>query len=488
MRASGCITTDWRRQHEHAQITCESRSKIYAGGTTVSAGTLAISSAAALPGFDTPGRYSVGFDAVLSVGNGVTDADVTTILGTGNLGFGSVIGFDTTDGDRTAIPLTGDIGLRKTGANTLSLAEAGNTYSGATNVAAGTLRIPGTQTITSDVRAEAGAQLHLDGDVTMTGPVRWQGGDGLWALSGTSEISGPMVLGNITGNALRVSEGAQLTISGNITAEGGNSRFYVTGSGEVIVTGVIGQLNTANAGGVFESPTVHLLGLNQFTGQFNVGVGTVVVNTLYDTGFESSLGTGTGPNGRITNMTSTAGSAEATLRYIGEETSTNRQMRFMSNVEGARNVIEASGTGQLRFSNGTFNPAISRPPQNLVLSGTNTGLIEGRIQNNTGGGVISLIKEGTGTWILKDPTTFTGTTTISAGTLVAAAPAALETSPRVTVAAGATFDVSGIAAGYAIRPTQTLAGDGTVEGSVTLGGGGTLSPARVRAHSRSRRL
>jgi len=436
----------------------------YAAGTTVLEGTLAIASAAALPGFDTPGRYSVSFPAALSVGTGVTDSEVSAILASGNIAAGGDIAFDTTAGDRTAPAIFGDIGLRKTGANTLSLAEAGNTYSGATNVAAGTLRIPGTQTIASNVRVEAGAQIHLDGDVTMTGPVRWQGGDGVWAVSGTSEISGPMSLGNINGNVLRVSEGAQLTIGGDITAEGTNSRFYVTGTGTLIVTGNIGQLNTANAGGLFENPTVYLLGLNQFTGQFNAGVGTLVVNTLFNTGFESSLGTGTGPNGRIINMTSAGGAVEATLRYIGEETSTNRQVRFMSNTAGGRNVIEASGTGQLRFSSDVFNVTLSRPPQNLVLSGTNTGVIEGRIQDNTGGGVISLIKEGTGTWVLRDPTSYTGPTTITAGTLRVAAPRALERTASVTVNTGGTLEIED---GVTL-PTASIIVDGGTLSASTL--------------------
>jgi fibronectin-binding autotransporter adhesin len=436
----------------------------YAAGTTVLEGTLAIARAAALPGFDTPGRYSVSFPAALSVGTGVTDSEVSAILASGNIAAGGDIAFDTTAGDRTAPAIFGDIGLRKTGANTLSLAEAGNTYSGATNVAAGTLRIPGTQTIASNVRVEAGAQIHLDGDVTMTGPVRWQGGDGVWAVSGTSEISGPMSLGNINGNVLRVSEGAQLTIGGDITAEGTNSRFYVTGTGTLIVTGNIGELNTANAGGLFENPTVYLLGLNQFTGQFNAGVGTLVVNTLFNTGFESSLGTGTGPNGRIINMTSAGGAVEATLRYIGEETSTNRQVRFMSNTAGGRNVIEASGTGQLRFSSDVFNVTLSRPPQNLVLSGTNTGVIEGRIQDNTGGGVISLIKEGTGTWVLRDPTSYTGPTTITAGTLRVAAPRALERTASVTVNTGGTLEIED---GVTL-PTASIIVDGGTLSASTL--------------------
>jgi autotransporter-associated beta strand protein len=289
-----------------------------------------------------------------------------------------------------------------------------------------------------------------------------------------------MTLGNINGNILRVSEGAALTISGNVAAEGTASRFFVSGSGELIVTGNIGQLNTSNAGGMQGPATVHLLGLNSFTGQFNIGQGTVVVNTLYNTGFESSLGIGTGTNGIITNMAG-GNTGEATLRYIGEETATNRQVRFQSNVAGARSVIEASGAGKLTFLNAAFNAPDStstRAAQTLVLAGTNVGQIEGRIANNSATSVVSLAKEGPGTWLLKDPTTFTGTTTISAGTLAVGTTRALETSPRVTVAAGATFDVSAIVGGYVVASatTQTLAGNGTIVGSVTLGAQATLSP------------
>ena len=452
----------------------------YAGTTAVSAGILGVAGTPALPGWNVPGRFSVASGAVLSVSNAVADADVTAMLATGNFASGGVIGFDTTAGDRTAPALAGDIGLRKTGSNTLSLAATGNTYTGATTVAGGTLRIPGTQTIGSEVRAEAGAQLHLDGNVTLTGPVSWRGDGGLQSLSGTSEISGPMTLGNINGNILRVSEGAALTISGNVAAEGTASRFFVSGSGELIVTGNIGQLNTSNAGGMQGPATVHLLGLNSFTGQFNIGQGTVVVNTLYNTGFESSLGIGTGTNGIITNMAG-GNTGEATLRYIGEETATNRQVRFQSNVAGARSVIEASGAGKLTFLNAAFNAPDStstRAAQTLVLAGTNVGQIEGRIANNSATSVISLAKEGPGTWLLKDPTTFTGSTTITAGTLAVGTTRALETSPRVTVAAGATFDVSAIVGGYVVASatTQTLAGNGTVVGSVTLGAQATLSP------------
>ena len=120
----------------------------YTGGTTVAAGALAIEDTAALPGWDTAAEYSVASGAALVLGNSITDGDISTILGTGNLAAGASMGFDTSDGDRTYTPdITdtgaGSLGVIKSGANMLTLTGA-NTYSGTTEVNAGELNIEDT--------------------------------------------------------------------------------------------------------------------------------------------------------------------------------------------------------------------------------------------------------------------------------------------------------------------------------------------------------
>ncbi|OYV05050.1 MAG: hypothetical protein CFE26_13635, partial [Verrucomicrobiales bacterium VVV1] len=115
------------------------------GFTKTGAGTLV------LPGFSTDGRYSVALDATLAVQNAVTDSDVTAMLATTNFASGANFGFDTSAGSRTVSlnlvdTAQGPLGIVKLGANTLTLTGT-NTYTGGTDVLAGTLNIPSTSVI-----------------------------------------------------------------------------------------------------------------------------------------------------------------------------------------------------------------------------------------------------------------------------------------------------------------------------------------------------
>jgi autotransporter-associated beta strand protein len=113
----------------------------YTGGTTIAAGGLAIANTAALPGWSTPGAYSVAASAALAAADSISDANIATMLATGNFAAGAMIGFDTSGGSRTyAVRVAGALGLAKYGANTL-LVTGSNTYSGETLLAGGVLEI-----------------------------------------------------------------------------------------------------------------------------------------------------------------------------------------------------------------------------------------------------------------------------------------------------------------------------------------------------------
>jgi autotransporter-associated beta strand protein len=81
------------------------------------------------------------------------------------------------------------------------------------------------------------------------------------------------------------------------------------------------------------------------------------------------------------------------------------------------------------------------------------------IQNGTGGGALSLAIDGAGTQRLTFANTYTGNTTITAGTLLA------------NNASG-----SATGAGNIAINGGTFGGTGTISGSVTLASGGTISP------------
>ena len=220
----------------------------YAGNTTVTAGTLVISSAAALPGFDSPGRYSVASGAALTVGNAVVDADVAAILGTGNFASGGAIGFDTAAGDREyaaaiADTSTGGLGLLKQGANALTLSGI-NSYTGTTTVSAGTLSI-----------ATAAALPGFD-------------------TAGRYTVAPGSVLA--VGNA--VTDGQVTTILGTGNIASGGSLGFDTTAGDRAYAAAIADPPAAALGLVkLGDNALTLSGVNSYTGTTTVAAGTLTL-------------------------------------------------------------------------------------------------------------------------------------------------------------------------------------------------------------------
>ncbi|NBO46954.1 MAG: hypothetical protein EBU85_08130, partial [Actinobacteria bacterium] len=184
----------------------------YTGNTTVSAGVLSIASTSALPSWNTNGGYSVANGASLAVYNAVTDANITTMLGTTNFAAGSAIGFDTTTADRTysaALGNTGQgaLGLTKVGSNTLTLT-ANNTYTGNTTISGGTLQVGAGSTsgaLGSGAVVNNGAlvfnrsdNITLANNISGTGSLT-QNASSILTLNGTNTYSG---LTNISGNGV----------------------------------------------------------------------------------------------------------------------------------------------------------------------------------------------------------------------------------------------------------------------------------------------
>jgi fibronectin-binding autotransporter adhesin len=88
-----------------------------------------------------------------------------------------------------------------------------------------------------------------------------------------------------------------------------------------------------------------------------------------------------------------------------------------------------------------------------------------------------LTKNGQGSLIMAANLTYTGGTTVNAGALVLSNAAALNSSPLLMVAAGATLDASGRSDGtLTLVNGQRLTGGGAVGGNVIVGPGAMLSP------------
>jgi autotransporter-associated beta strand protein len=94
-----------------------------------------------------------------------------------------------------------------------------------------------------------------------------------------------------------------------------------------------------------------------------------------------------------------------------------------------------TNTGALGFNGETGN-------RTLELTGSGTGSLTSVLGNNSGS--TSLIKSGTGTWTLRGNNTYSGTTAINAGTLIAANAGALgSSSANINVSAGGALGLSG---------------------------------------------
>jgi autotransporter-associated beta strand protein len=82
----------------------------------------------------------------------------------------------------------------------------------------------------------------------------------------------------------------------------------------------------------------------------------------------------------------------------------------------------------------------------------------------------TLTKAGEGTLVLEGTNSYTGATTISAGSLVLGAAGSIGSSSVLDVASGATLNVSAVTDGFVVGTNQTLRGGGTVLGNTTVNG------------------
>lgn len=107
---------------------------------------------------------------------------------------------------------------------------------------------------------------------------------------------------------------------------------------------------------------------------------------------------------------------------------------------------------------GTKEVTFGALPREFRLTGTNTGLntLNGSIGDSARGSVVSLVKDGPGTWVLGGNNTYTGTTTVNEGRLLV----------NGTIAAASEVTVT----------NATIGGNGTIGGNVTLAANSTIAP------------
>ncbi len=381
----------------------------YTGTTTISAGTLQIGNG--------------GTSGALSSGSNIINNSSLIINRSGEYYYGGVI--------------SGTGTVQKTGTGALTLT-GNNTFTGDFTISSGTVRI-GIAGTSGSVNADIinndtlifnrSDNYTFSKNISGTGMlVKW--GKGLLILTGNNTFTGGTL--NVDGSGIQIGNGGTTgSLTGNVQ---NNFPLYFNRSDAYTFNGVISDTSSIyNIG----SGTTTLTGISSYTGSTNITNGAFSVSVLADGGSNSNIGASSSD---ASKLVIDGGS----LIYTGAAQSCNRL--FTIGTNGA--TIVASGTGPLNLTN-TGSIALSGSGnRTLTLSGTNTGL---NTLSAILGGNNSLTKTGTGTWVLSAAHTYTGPTTVSAGTLFLTGSTASGSS--VTVNAGA-----------------TLGGTGTIGGSLTANG------------------
>ena len=404
----------------------------YTGATTISAGTLQIGSGS------TTGTLST-YSAITNNGTLAFNRSDTITQGTD---FNSVIG--------------GTGALIQAGSGNLVLAGA-NTYTGATTISAGTLRIGSGSTTgslsTSSAITNNGTLAFNRSDTITQGTdfnsviggtgALIQAGSGNLVLAGANTYTGATT---ISAGTLRIGSGSttgSLSTSSAITNNGtlafNRSDTITQGTDFNSVIGGTGALIQAGSG------TLALSGANTYSGGTTLSVGTLALNS------SSAIGSG---NLTITGETidNTSGSA-ITL-------ATNNSQKWNGNFTFA-------GTNDLNLGTGSVSMNASR-----MITVNSANLTVGGAISGTGFG---LTKSGNGTLVLAGANTYNGQTTLSSGTIIVTNKAALGTGSLAL--SGGTLQASTDLTGANALTTSgvSLGASSTVSGSnsITISGNST---------------
>jgi fibronectin-binding autotransporter adhesin len=394
----------------------------YTGTTTISNGTLQVGSG--------------GITGSLGTGS---------VVNNGNLTF-NVSGATTVNGS-----ISGTGNLSQVGTGTTILA-ANNNYSGTTNISAGTLQVGNggnTGSLgTGNVTDTANLLFNSSGSSTIFGCLS---GNGTLIQNGTGTVNigggNAAISNNFTGN---------VTINaGTLIGDGGNTAFGALGNGATITVNSGGTLvagaNTNGLVGTAQSATIVLNSGSVLTTSSNstadtLGPLTLNGGTLADQGSVSGNGAAYGAWYLTKNVTVTANS---TISAVGVSLDQSGGTNFniaagtqllvngtLINAPSAANTgmnLTGPGTmlltgnnnysGTTRISSGTLQVGNGGTTGSLGTGAVvdNANLIFNLSGTTTASGVISgtgnLSQVGAGTTILAANNTYSGVTTISAGTL-----------------------------------------------------------------------
>ncbi|MEO7933115.1 MAG: autotransporter-associated beta strand repeat-containing protein [Chthoniobacterales bacterium] len=396
----------------------------YAGGTTVKNGTLVLGTGGSLSTSNTLtlGDSSTNANGIFQLGNGggAVNTTVTSLAKAGTGTLNAVVG-----GDAAVSTLTVNNGGAVSYSGKLGGAGTNQNNLALTKTGAGTLTLSSSNTYTGGTTVTTGIVNFGNASAFGTGSITLNGG--------TIQAGGGFTLAN----NIVVSASSVIDMVGNNTAFNGN----LSGSSAVSFTDS-GLASTATLSG----------NNSGFSGTFTMS--------------------GNG-NGNAVDFTS-ANAGSASAAWVFNDAAVDR-VRIKIAGGGTINFGSLAGSGQMQNDTSATTSTIS-----VGALGTST-TFSGTMKDN-GTGIIALTKVGSGMLTLTGANAYTGTTTVSGGTLNAAAANALQSTSAITVSTGGTLLISNNASTNHVNNSATinlnggtLAIDPAQEGVAATKTGGTVT-------------
>ena len=435
-----------------ARLTLSGSSSLFFGGTTIDTSTLAFSNNDAL------GRGGVSFiNGSLEAIGSRTIANTLSTSGTVSIFNG---GTGTTLALNGAMSGNGNVTFRGTGTTTLGISSALSTTGSSVTVATGsTLSLGSGITFSAaSISVQNGATVNITGNGTLRG------------TGNTMNVSGAI---NIVGGSLDDATAINLLTGGAINIQG-NGRLLapsITLAAGTAVTlgGIFGSVevygNVSGAGSFVFGASANALiargGTNVLVGPPPQASGPQIIAAGIVADFAGDLRNVASGGLTVSGVISGAGALTFTAG-----TGTNTTTLTANNTHSGMKTINSGLTLQVGAGGTSGSLGTGNVINNGALSFNRSDLVT---VSNVISGTGNLVHAGTGSTVLSAANTYTGSTNINAGTLIAANANALGSSANGTfVASGATLALrgSGGTLTFASEPL-TLAGTG-------VGNGGAL--------------
>jgi autotransporter-associated beta strand protein len=481
---------------------------VLAGNTVLGDGNNGFSNAGSVTGAISAGAGNDTLTNTLATGTVTGNID----LGTGSDAISDLVGSGTiTKVGSGTLTLSGDnTGFTNAG-TALSIGTGGTVSVGATNnmvtgdiaVDGGTLQTTGAASLNNAIALGAdGATLNTGAATTLSGDISGAGGlsqtgTGTLTLSGTNTFAGPLTIDSGTlvlqggaagGDSTAVVVNSNGTTAGTLQVDDAETIGSLAGTGSAILNADLttGGDNTnttfagvvSGTGGLVKNGTgtFTLAGANTYSGGTSVNGGILAGDTTSLQGDiavtspgavsfgQTASGTYAG-NLSGTGQAAFSGTGSTVLTLTGDNSGLTGPMTFASGTVAIGDATNV-GTGLLQFNGGTLETTSALTLANDVTLAAGGGTFLTDADTTLSGGISGaggLTKTGTAALILTGTNTYTGGTTISAGTLQGTS-----TSLTGDIVDNAALVIDNTAGG-------TIAGDITGSGSLSTINAGTVT-------------